>query len=84
MSRGEPGLPAGFVWRDREYRVARCHRRWKQFGPESGGKERYLRRHYAEAHMDDGSTWVVYCLRQPHGTGGTGGRWFLYSLTPGP
>ncbi len=80
MSRGEPGLPAGFVWRDREYRVIRVVRRWKQLGPETGSKELYLRRHYAEMVMDDSSTWIVYCLRQPHGAGGTGGRWFVYSI----
>ena len=33
--------------------------------------------------MDDGATWVVYCLRQPHGAGGTGGRWFVYSIATG-
>jgi hypothetical protein len=58
----------------------RVVRRWKQFGPESSGKEMYLRRHYAETVMDDGATWVVYCLRQPHGPGGAGGRWFVYSI----
>ncbi len=84
MSRGEPGLPAGFAWRDREYRVVRVLRRWKQLGLESGGKELYLRRHYAEAEMDDGSTWIVYCLRQPRGAGGTGGRGFLYSIADAP
>lgn len=80
MSRGEPGLPAGFVWRERPYRVVRVVRRWRHFGPESSGKEMYLRRHYAEAVMDDGATWVVYCLRQPPGKGGGGGRWFVYSI----
>jgi hypothetical protein len=83
MSLGEPGLPAGFLWRDREYRVVRLVRRWRQFGPESGGKEQYLRRHYVDAVMDDGSQWVVYCLRQPQGVGGSGGRWFVYSIESG-
>jgi hypothetical protein len=82
MSRGEPGLPAGFIWRDRECRIVRVVRRWKHLGPEAGSKEMYLRRHYAETVMDDSSTWVVYCLRQPRGAGGTGGRWFLYSVAP--
>jgi putative hydrolase of the HAD superfamily len=79
MSRGEPGLPAAFFWRGRTVRVAACLRGWKKHGRESGSDEIYLRRHYYELQMQDGSRWTVYCLRQPAGSS-IRKRWFLYTV----
>jgi len=33
MTRGEPGLPERFVWRDTEYTVAEVLEIWKETGP---------------------------------------------------
>ncbi len=80
MAQGEPGLPAGFRWRERTFAVAACERRWKKLGPESKGGELYLRRHYFALRMEDGSLWTVYCLRQPSSAGSGRQRWYLYSI----
>ncbi|MBM3286316.1 MAG: cytoplasmic protein [Candidatus Eisenbacteria bacterium] len=80
MARGEPGLPRGFVWRGRPVRIAAVERVWRKLGPESTGKELYLRRHYFRLAMEDGTRWTVYCLRQPGGGARPGARWFLYAI----
>jgi hypothetical protein len=80
MGRGEPGLPPGFVWRDREYRVVERVEEGKSHSPDRG--ELYVRRHTYTLRMDDGTTWEVYFLRQPPKRGaraGSGARWFLKS-----
>ena len=47
MARGEPGLPAAFTWRGREYAVAQVLESWKSTGGDSwGGTERYVRKHW--------------------------------------
>ena len=33
MTRGEPGLPGRFVWREQEYAVAEVLEAWKETGP---------------------------------------------------
>ena len=63
MVRGEPGLPAGFVWRGTEYRVAERLEIGKTTGLDMG--EAYVRRHTFRLRMDDDSVWNVYFLRQP-------------------
>jgi hypothetical protein len=80
MGRGEPGLPAGFTWRDVSYDVDALLGQWKQSGPEKGRRrgERYLRRHVYRLRMSDGAVWTVYFTRQPSGGGRQ--RWFLYEI----
>jgi hypothetical protein len=83
MSRGEPGLPEAFEWHGRVYRVSVCLNQWKKSereGVRTGG-ELYLRRHYYELRMSDGSIWVVYFVRQTPRTGSPKARWFLYTTT---
>ncbi len=75
-ARGEPAVPAAFLWRGARHAVAACLRATKATRRESGG-ETYVRRHRYELRMEDGATWTVYCLRQPGGPGGRGPRWFL-------
>lgn len=82
MGRGEPGLPAAFDWRGATYDVLRRVASWKQSSREGGRAqgELYLRRHYHELAMSDGSRWTVYFVRQtPRGTA-VNVRWFLYSI----
>jgi hypothetical protein len=82
MGRGEPGLPAGFTWRDRIYRIADVLSVWKASSREGGGAgDLYLRRHCYELRMDDGSVWSIYFVRQTPKTGSVKRRWFLYTRT---
>ncbi len=82
MGRGEPGLPGGFTWRGVQVRVARELRTWKESSREGGAGELYLRRHYYELKMDDGTTWTVYFTRQTPKSGSAKRRWFLYTMVP--
>lgn len=84
MSRGEPGLPAGFDWRAQRARVAERLDAWKTTSPESGrrGNEVYLRRHYFRLRMESGAVWVVYFVRQTPRSGSARQRWFLFSIEP--
>jgi len=81
MSRGEPGAPAVFRWRDRDYAVVARVGQWKTSSREGGRAtaDLYLRRHYYELQMDDGSRWTVYFERQPRRSGSPKVRWFLYT-----
>jgi hypothetical protein len=41
MSRGEPGLPDRFIWKDKEYTIAEILQTWQELGPcKSGGPAR--------------------------------------------
>ena len=80
MVRGEPGLPVGFVWRDREHRILQCMATGKKLSQSVG--DLYVRRHTFSLQMDDDSTWDVYFLRQAaKGTSrrGQARRWYLKS-----
>jgi hypothetical protein len=77
MGRGEPGLPAAFTWRAEKVNVDRRVRSWKESARSMG--ELYLRRHYYELRMLDGSTWVVYFTRQAGSRATARVRWFLYT-----
>jgi hypothetical protein len=80
MARGEPGLPERFRWRDTDYAICAVTARWKDTSAEGGraGGDVYLRRHYYELAMDDGSRWTVYCTRQTPKSGSPKARWYLY------
>ncbi len=89
MSRGEPGLPGRFVWRERTYEVAAVVATWKTSGPcHSGSGERYLRRHWyrvlarpAEAGGRE-AVMTVYCERQARSAKRPKARWFAYTVEP--
>jgi hypothetical protein len=82
MSRGEPGLPLGFTWRDREYDVVETLATWKESSPEGGraGGQVYLRRHYFKVRVSTGDLWTVYFVRQNPRIGNPRLRWFLYTV----
>ena len=86
MSRGEPGLPTGFDWRDRAVGVVNVLSAWKESSREGGRArgELYLRRHYFKLGMSDGSIWTVSFLRQTPRSGNPKKRWYLYTVEPGP
>ncbi len=81
MTRGEPGLPARFVWREQEYTVADVVEAWKESGPcRSGGSEMYLRKHWFKIRTDKGLEMTVYFERQPRTKRQSKKRWWLYTV----
>ncbi len=80
MSRGEPGLPVAFAWRDARYEVLDCLAAWKVSSRERGVGELYLRRHYYRLRMSDHHEWTVYFLRQAQSGAPAIARWFLYTI----
>ena len=81
MSRGEPGLPGRFIWRDKEYTVADVLEVWKEQGPcESGGPEQYLRKHWYRIRTGDGLIMTIYFERQPRSKSQNKMRWWLYTI----
>ena len=80
MSAGEPGLPARFVWRGAEYRVAHVIEKWKTTGPcrhHSG--EQYIRRHWFRVETTDGTRMEIYFDRQPR-SAQKKQRWWLAAI----
>lgn len=81
MSRGEPGLPSGFVWRDKQYDVAEVIQAWKESGPcRSGGGEQYLRKHWWNIRTGNGEEMTIYFERQARSKRQSKKRWWLYTI----
>jgi len=84
MTRGEPGLPGRFIWRDKEYEVADVLEVWKEQGPcKSGGTEQYLRKHWFRITTGDGLIMTIYFERQPRSKSRNKTRWWLYTVIGG-
>ena len=67
-SRREPGLPARFTWRGRQYRIVALMGKWKADGPcRSGAAEMYLRRHWYKIRTDPEAVMTIYFDRQAIG-----------------
>ena len=79
MSRGEPGLPGAFTWRDQPYTVARVMSKWKSTGTDRG--EVYLRRHWFRIETTTGEHMTLYCQRQTKNPKKPKARWWVYSVT---
>ena len=77
MARGEPGLPAGFTWRERHYVVAEMLQSWKTCGRD--GEAVYLRRHWFRLRTGDGLVLTIYCQRQASRVNARH-RWWVYSV----
>ena len=81
MTRGEPGLPSRFVWREREYTTADVLEACKETGPcRSGGPEQYLRKHWFKIRTDDGLEMTIYFERQARSKSQSKKRWWLYTI----
>lgn len=85
MGRGEPGLPAGFTWRQKHYSIERLLETWKTNNDGQGGGDanKYLRRHWFRVQTTSGETMTLYCLRQAPAGQKKHRRWWLYSMAPG-
>ena len=81
MTRGEPGLPAGFIWRDKEYAVADVLETWQELGPSrGGGPERYLRKHWFKIRTENALEMTIYFERQARSKSRSKTRWWLYTI----
>jgi len=74
MTRGEPGLPKSFSWRDRRYEIAGVMRNWRTTGVDRG--DTYVRRHWYEIETVSGERMVIYCDRRDKRN-----RWRLYTVS---
>ena len=76
MSRGEPGLPLSFTWRDSELRISKIIKTWRSLREDRG--DQYLAKHWYEVELADGRSARLYFERhakshQP--------RWWLYTIS---
>ena len=82
MLRGEPGLPKSFIWREQEYAVDEVLERWKETSPcRSGGRERYVRKHWFRIRTTTGHEMKIYFERQPRLAREAKSRWWLYTVS---
>lgn len=79
IARGEPTLPTGFKWRDRELIVATLRRTWRGTKVDRG--ETYVKRHYWEFLTPQAERIVVYFERQALRAAP---RWWLYTIETQP
>jgi len=80
MSRGEPGLPAKFRWRGRDWIVAEVLETSKGYGDcKHGSGERYVRRHSFRLRTTDRHVLNVYFQRS-FGRARKTARWWLQSI----
>ena len=82
MTRGEPGLPGRFKWRDKEYTITDVLEAWKESGPcKSGGPEMYLRKHWFKIKTENGAEMTIYFERQARAKRQNKTRWWLYTIS---
>lgn len=80
MSRGEPGLPRQFQWRDRTVQIARVVKTWRETGLcHHGSGEAYVRKHWYEVVTDSGETMTIYFERQRRSRN-RAARWWLFTV----
>jgi hypothetical protein len=81
MTRGEPGLPQRFVWRDTEYTVAQVLEVWKEDSPcRHGSGEMYLRKHWFKVATEQGPIMTLYFERQARSRPQRKTRWWLFTI----
>lgn len=76
MSRGEPGVPGAFDWRDERLEVARLERTWRSTRDDRG--DTYLAKHWYALRLSDGRLAEIYFERHPKKAGAA--RWWLYAI----
>ena len=80
MTRGEPGLPQRFRWRDTDYSVAEVLETWKERGAKHGEGEKYTRKHWYRLRTSDDTIMTIYFERQARSKGGIRTRWWVYTV----
>jgi len=85
MTRGEPGFPQRFVWRNQEYTLAAVLQAWKEDGPcRHGSGEMYLRKHWYKIATEQGPRMTICFERQARSKQQSKARWWLYTIDRGP
>jgi len=79
MTRGEPGVPRTFVWRDARYEIASVESTWKGHGEDRG--DVYVRRHWYDIVTTSGHRMRIYFDRNPGRAGSKRSRWWVYSVS---
>ena len=81
MARGEPGVPARFTWRDRQWDVAKVLERWRETGPcRNGSPEQYVRKHWFRVLLVTGEELEIYCDRQARRGKNPKARWWVFAI----
>ena len=81
MSRGEPGLPRRFRWRDAEHEVAEVLEQWKETSCcRHGGGEQYVRKHWFRVRTTDGAEMRLCFERQARSGRERTRRWWLHTV----
>jgi len=81
MSRGEPGLPAKFRWRERDLIVAQVLETSRAYGDcKQGSGERYVRKHCFRIRTTDGLVLHIYFQRNFGRSRRADARWWLHSI----
>jgi len=81
MTRGEPGLPSGFVWKNTEYIIDEVLEVWKETSAcKSGSSEIYLRKHWYKIKTTNGMIMTLYFERQARSKKQNKARWWLYTI----
>lgn len=82
MARGEPGMPAGFTWRDRHYTIIAVLADWKECESEGHrrGAELYYRKRHFRVRVDTGEVMSIYAVRQVKRSESAKRRWWLKSV----
>lgn len=82
MACGIPGLPTGFVWRDRHYEIREVLESWKHSESETHrpGGERYFRKQYYRVCVDTGEIMTLYALRHVKRGENPKNRWWLQTI----
>lgn len=86
MSRGEPGMPTGFTWRDRHYAIVAVLAEWKasEAWNHSPHGQRYYRKHFYRVRTDSGEVMTLYGLRHTKPGESRRKRWWLYTIEREP
>lgn len=82
MARGLAGLPTGFTWRERSYRIRDVLAEWKQSEHchHRRNGERYYKKHYYRVRVDTGETMTLYVIRHTKAGENPRNRWRLFSI----
>lgn len=85
MAGGQPGLPTGFVWRERHYHIAEVLEEWKASEREYHRRgEAYYRKHYWRVRVDTGEVMTLYAVRHVKVGENPRKRWWLRSIESAP
>jgi len=81
MSHGTPGLPSGFRWRDRHYRIVELLADWRSSeAHDHAGGQHYYRKHFFRVRVDSGQIMTLYALRHVKPGASPRKRWWLFEI----